>query len=88
MNQDYITPDQWSIIEDGFEIDRVQSSESLFSIGNGSIGQRANFEETYTGPSFQGSYIGGVYYPLKLELAGGKTDIQSISLKCLMRPTG
>jgi maltose phosphorylase len=35
----------------------VKSSESLFSIGNGAMGQRANFEENYTGKTFQGSYI-------------------------------
>ena len=60
MNQDYIKPDEWSIIEEEFDSGRVKSSESLFSIGNGAMGQRANFEEQYSGPSFQGSYIGGV----------------------------
>jgi len=45
MNQDYIQPDSWSIIEEGFDVERVKSSESLFSIGNGAMGQRANFEE-------------------------------------------
>ncbi|HSJ11563.1 MAG TPA: hypothetical protein VK916_02695, partial [Gillisia sp.] len=65
MNQDYIKPDNWSIIEEGFEEGRVESSESLFSIGNGAMGQRANFEENYSGETFQGSYIAGVYYPDK-----------------------
>ena len=45
MNQDYIIANEWSIIEEGFEKDRVKSSESLFSLGNGAMGQRANFEE-------------------------------------------
>jgi maltose phosphorylase len=45
MNQDYIKPDNWSIIEEGFDAESVKSSESLFSIGNGAMGQRANFEE-------------------------------------------
>ena len=49
MNQDYIVSNNWSIIEEGFEADRVKSSESLFSIGNGAMGQRANFEEDYSG---------------------------------------
>ena len=48
MNQNYIQPDNWSIIEEGFDVERVKSSESLFSIGNGAMGQRANFEESYT----------------------------------------
>lgn len=82
MNQDYIQPDNWSIIEEGFDADRVKSSESLFSIGNGAMGQRANFEEQYTGPTFQGSYIaGGVYYPDKTRVVGGKMVIQNILQK-------
>jgi maltose phosphorylase len=40
MNQDYIKPDNWSIIEEGFDAERVKSSESLFSIGNGAMGQQ------------------------------------------------
>lgn len=63
MNQSYILPNAWSLIEEGFDPSRVKSSESLFSIGNGAMGQRANFEEYYSGPTFQGSYMGGVYYP-------------------------
>jgi maltose phosphorylase len=31
--------------EEGFDAERVKSSESLFSIGNGAMGQRINFEE-------------------------------------------
>ena len=65
MNLDYIKPDAWSIIEEGFDPNTVKSSESLFSIGNGAMGQRANFEEHYSGKTFQGSYIAGVYYPDK-----------------------
>ena len=57
MNKNYIIPDAWSIIEDGFDPENVEASESLFSIGNGAIGQRANFEEDYSGKTFQGSYI-------------------------------
>jgi maltose phosphorylase len=29
------------------------------------MGQRANFEEQYSGATFQGSYIAGIYYPDK-----------------------
>ena len=47
MNQNYIKPDAWSIIEEGFDPSRVKSSESIFSLGNGAMGQRANFEESY-----------------------------------------
>ena len=61
MNQDYIVPNEWSLIEEGFQPAKVKSSESLFSIGNGAMGQRATFEEHYSGATFQGSYIAGVY---------------------------
>ena len=40
MNQSYILEDEWKIIESGFEPDRVKGSESIFSIGNGAMGQR------------------------------------------------
>jgi maltose phosphorylase len=59
----------------------VKSSESLFSIGNGAMGQRANFEENYTGKTFQGSYIAGIYYPDKTKVGWWKTAIQNILLK-------
>lgn len=65
-----ITP--WKIVEDRFLPERVKSSESLFSIGNGIMGQRANFEEAYGGKTFQGSYIGGVYYPDKTRVGWWK----------------
>ncbi|WP_330442180.1 glycoside hydrolase family 65 protein [Flavobacterium sp. C4GT6] len=86
MNQDYIVPDNWSIIEEGFEADRVKSSESLFSIGNGAMGQRANFEEHYSGPTFQGSYIAGVYYPDKTKVGWWKNGYPEYFAKVLNAP--
>ncbi len=86
MNQDYIKPDNWSIIEEGFDQEQVKSSESLFSIGNGAMGQRANFEETYTGETFQGSYIGGVYYPDKTKVGWWKNGYPEYFAKVLNAP--
>lgn len=86
MNQDYIKPDNWSIIEEGFDKTRVKSSESLFSIGNGAMGQRANFEEQYSGPSFQGSYIGGIYYPDKTKVGWWKNGYPEYFAKVLNAP--
>ncbi len=57
--------DEWKIIETRFEPGRGRDSESIFALGNGMMGQRANFEETYTGDTLQGSYVAGVYYPDK-----------------------
>ncbi len=86
MNQDYIKPDNWSIIEEGFDLERVKSSESLFSIGNGAMGQRANFEEHYSGQTFQGSYIGGVYYPDKTKVGWWKNGYPEYFAKVLNAP--
>ncbi|MEO5777115.1 MAG: glycoside hydrolase family 65 protein [Flavobacterium sp.] len=86
MNQDYIKPDNWSIIEEGFDFDQVKSSESLFSIGNGAMGQRANFEEYYSGETFQGSYIAGVYYPDKTKVGWWKNGYPEYFAKVLNAP--
>ena len=86
MNQDYIKPDNWSIIEEGFEPGRVESSESLFSLGNGAMGQRANFEEQYSGQTFQGSYIAGVYYPDKTKVGWWKNGYPEYFAKVLNAP--
>jgi maltose phosphorylase len=86
MNQDYIKPDNWSIIEEGFDVESIKSSESLFSIGNGAMGQRANFEENYTGETFQGSYIAGIYYPDKTKVGWWKNGYPEYFAKVLNAP--
>ncbi|MGX1928511.1 glycoside hydrolase family 65 protein [Flagellimonas sp. 2504JD4-2] len=86
MNQDYIKVDPWSIIEDNFDRETVKSSESLFSIGNGAMGQRANFEEHYSGETFQGSYIAGVYYPDKTRVGWWKNGYPEYFAKVLNAP--
>jgi maltose phosphorylase len=86
MNQDYIQPDNWSIIEEGFDAEMVKSSESLFSIGNGAMGQRANFEENYSGETFQGSYIAGIYYPDKTKVGWWKNGYPEYFAKVLNAP--
>lgn len=86
MNQDYIKADNWSIIEEGFDKNRVKSSESLFSLGNGAMGQRANFEENYSGKTFQGSYIAGVYYPDKTRVGWWKNGYPEYFAKVLNAP--
>ena len=86
MNQDYIQPNNWSIIEEGFDVDSVKSSESLFSIGNGAMGQRANFEETYSNETFQGSYIAGIYYPDKTKVGWWKNGYPEYFAKVLNAP--
>ncbi len=58
----FLQTDEWNIIEEGFQADRVRASESIFSLGNGRFGQRGNFEETYSGDRLQGSYVAGITF--------------------------
>lgn len=87
MHQEYIIANPWSIIEEGWTPENVKSSESLMSLGNGAMGQRANFEEQYSGPTFQGSYIGGVYYPDKTRVGWWKNGYPEYFAKVLNAPS-
>src|SRR5690554_3575432 len=64
MNQ-YFEHHPWKIIETKFNVENQLISESIFSLGNGYMGQRANFEERYSGETLQGNYVAGIYYPDK-----------------------
>ncbi len=77
----------WKIIEKEFQPENVLASESLFSLGNGFMGQRNNFEETYSGAHFQGSYIGGVYYPDKTKVGWWKNGYPEFFAKVLNAPS-
>ncbi len=82
MNK-YYKEDPWSIIEEGFHPDMQESSESIFSLGNGRMGQRANFEEGYTGDTLQGNYVAGVYYPDKTRVGWWKNGYPEYFAKVL-----
>jgi maltose phosphorylase len=75
--------DEWKIIETKFDPTRQEQAESIFSIGNGSFGQRANFEEDYSGKTLQGSYVGGVYYPDKTRVGWWKNGYPEYFAKVL-----
>jgi maltose phosphorylase len=68
----YLKVDPWCIIDEGFDVDNVKSSESIFSLGNGKMGQRANFEEQYSGTTLQGNYFAGIFYPDKTKVGWWK----------------
>ena len=70
--KDFIIHNEWKIIEEDFNPENNRISESIFSIGNGKMGQRANFEENYSGDSLQGTYIAGIYYPDKTRVGWWK----------------
>ncbi len=86
MNRNFIKPDAWSIIEEGYDPLRIRAAESLFSLGNGAMGQRANFEERYSGDTFQGSYIAGIYYPDKTRVGWWKIGYPEYFAKVLNAP--
>jgi maltose phosphorylase len=81
--KNYIKADEWNIIEEGFDPQLNEISESLFSIGNGHMGQRANFEETYTGKTLQGNYVAGIYYPDKTRVGWWKNGYPEYFAKVL-----
>jgi len=85
MNK-YLKIDPWCIIEEGFNPDNNRASESIFSLGNGRFGQRANFEEQYTGETLQGNYLAGVYYPDKTKVGWWKNGYPEYFAKVLNAP--
>jgi maltose phosphorylase len=64
--ENYLQFDAWNMIEEDFHPEYQELTESIFSIGNGKIGHRACFEEQYSGTSFRGGYVAGVYYHEKM----------------------
>jgi len=82
----YYKKDEWKIIEEGFNPEMHGASESVFSLGNGRMGHRANFEEKYSGKSLQGTYIAGVYYPDKTRVGWWKNGYPEYFAKVLNAP--
>ena len=85
--KNYIKHDEWCIVEEGFVPEYNEISESLCSIGNGRMGQRANFEETYTGKTLKGTYVAGVYYPDKTKVGWWKNGYPEYFAKVLNAPS-
>ena len=82
MNQ-YLKLDAWRVIEDEFHPEYNEITESIFSLGNGRMGQRGSFEETYTGKSLQGNYVAGIYYPDKTRVGWWKNGYPAYFAKVL-----
>ena len=82
MNR-YLDAEAWRVVEKGFNPDNMRSSESMFSIGNGRFGQRANHEEGYSGDHMLGSYVGGVYYPDRTKVGWWKNGYPEYFAKVL-----
>lgn len=84
--KNYLKHHEWQIIEEGFDPHYNKISESVFSIGNGRMGQRANFEEDYSGETLRGSYVAGVYYPDKTRVGWWKNGYPEYFAKVLNAP--
>lgn len=84
--KNYLKHHEWQIIEEGFDPHYNKISESVFSIGNGRMGQRANFEEDYSGESLRGTYVAGVYYPDKTRVGWWKNGYPEYFAKVLNAP--
>ena len=57
----YFKENEWKIIEEGFNPEYGEVSESIFSLGNEYMGVRGYFEEGYSGEKLIGSYFNGIY---------------------------
>ena len=79
----YLKIDEWKVIEDQFHPAYNEITESIFSLGNGRMGQRGSFEETYTGKTLQGNYVAGVYYPDKTRVGWWKNGYPEYFAKVL-----
>src|ERR1700742_4155146 len=81
--KNYVKHHPWEIVEEGFDPHLNRISEIIFSLGNGRMGQRANFEEKYSGEMHQGSYVAGVYYPDKTRVGWWKNGYPEYFAKVL-----
>lgn len=64
--------DPWKLSMDHLEKDEKRLMESLTAIGNGYMGMRGMFEETYSGETHLGTYLAGVWYPDKTRVGWWK----------------
>lgn len=79
----FLGVDEWKIIQSGWEPENIRIIESIFSLGNGRMGLRGNFEEGYSGDSLQGSYFAGIYYPDKTKVGWWKNGYPEYFAKVL-----
>ena len=62
----------WTLRSTKLEKEHKRLQESLTSLGNGYMGMRGNFEETYSADSHLGTYIAGVWFPDKTRVGWWK----------------
>lgn len=64
--------DPWKVVTHEFKPEEKRLQESMTSIGNEYMGMRGMFEETYSGDTHKGIYLGGVWYPDKTRVGWWK----------------
>ena len=64
--------DPWKVYTTTLDKEDKRLQESITSLGNGYMGMRGNFEETYSADHHQGIYLGGVWYPDKTRVGWWK----------------
>jgi len=62
-----IRGDEWNIVQEEFYPENILFTESIFSLSNGYMGGRGNFEEGYGGETLRSFFHAGVYYPNKAQ---------------------
>ena len=84
----YLKTDEWNIIEDSFQADRMRWSESIFSLGNGRFGQRGHFEEPYSSDSYRGAFVAGITFLDKTRVGWWKNGFRNSTHASPMLRTG
>lgn len=64
--------DAWKVLAHDLPKEDKRLQESMTSIGNEYMGMRGMFEETYSGDSHKGIYLGGVWFPDKTRVGWWK----------------
>lgn len=77
---------EFKIVENSIDREKMRLSESIMSIGNEYMGMRGNFEEKYSGDSLKGVYIGGVWYPDKTRVGWWKNGYPKYFGKMINSP--
>jgi len=81
--RDIIEGDEWNIVQKGFYPESSLFTESIFSLSNGYMGGRGNFEEGYSGRTLRSFFHAGVYYPDKPQYGWYKIGYPKVNNKII-----
>lgn len=78
-----IEGDEWNIVLEKFYPENSLFIESIFSLSNGYMGGRGNFEEGYSGETLRSFFHAGVYYPDKPQYGWHKIGYPKVNNKII-----